>query len=571
MNEDPILYGYIVQDEDISYYYLINYSKIQDDLAIKKPNYVLMLDSYTFVEINYITDTLKYPLTHTPFNYDYVGSEHTTYHIKLTIQGEAPVYSYENAFNDYVLKIENNYIYFKDKKYDENGYIDNKTQVTVDYKFKLQPGLLDQEHFTMIIYPYKSYFDTELSSITGPINYRDGYRKISGSSIITPFEYSLSINDTYSLYLSYRLNEREHYEEKFEIDYASGELDFYYMQGGIENYVSEFIDSEGVAAIQVYYYDLTGRKQILSPSHYNVTTNEHKITLLGYGNAIVDQNNITEFYISFIPALNDYQHFLYQFSFNQSFDFYTNASAILNDTFTLTNWKVVNGELYDLLPNLNSYYFINESESTFHYQALAPQNSSIDYVGYVSQISAFLEEDEKLVFNLTGEVDPIIINDIRAGNYVSLYMNTIFGNYESLDSLKIELFDTQDSTLSAFTTIIPLEELLYWNFNIKINLPTTTNDLEYVQFTPIFSTERQYSESNSVGVPRFEFLQWNNTLVNYTSNGYDYMIYRLNEPIFTEDSPNDIAYLFNERLEYLKLPTGVPFDWTVDTDDFGYK
>ncbi|KKM16472.1 hypothetical protein LCGC14_1685500, partial [marine sediment metagenome] len=569
MNQDPIIFDYIFQDENISFYYWVNFTRLQEHVDMKRPGYSIVNDSYAYIEINFVSSRLKYELTHTPFNFDYVGAQHTTYHIKLTIQGEDPIYSYDPAFDDYILKIEDNYIYFNDKKYGENGYIANKTQITVEYKFKLQPGLLDQKHFTMIIYPYKSFFDTVMSSITGPINYRDGYRKLSGSSIISPFDYSLSINDTYSLYLSYRLNEREYFEEKFVIDYSSGVLDFYYMQGGIDNYVSELIDSEGVAAVQVYYYNTVGQKQILDPSHYDVDTVDHMITLLNDGNPVATPNDITEFWVSFIPALNDYQLFFYKFYFNQSFDPTTNSTEFLQSTLQVENWKVIDGELYDIIPNFNAYYYINDSESAFHYYALSPEDSVVNYAGYVSQLSAFLEDGEKLVFNLTGELKPVILNSIREGDYASLYINAFFHNYDSLDSFKIELFDSSDTLLSQFTTVLSLEDLLFWNFNIRVELPTTSNNLEYIQFTPIFRTDEEYSSSNAVGIPRFEFLKWNSTLVNSTDLGYDFMVYALQHPLFVEENPLELAYMFNEQIQYLSLPDNVIFDWKVEQDDFG--
>ncbi|KKL55616.1 hypothetical protein LCGC14_2253630, partial [marine sediment metagenome] len=200
INLDPIIFDYIFQDENVSFYYWVNFTKIQEDLDTMRSGYTIVDDSYTYIEVNFISSRLIYELAQTPFNYDYLGAAHNSYHIKLTVEGQSPIYSYDTTeFNKFVEKIEDNYIYFNDKVFGEEGYIENKTQITIDFKAKLQPGLLDREHFSMVIYPWKHYFDVELSSITGPINYRDGYRKLSSSSIIAPFEYSLSINDTYSL------------------------------------------------------------------------------------------------------------------------------------------------------------------------------------------------------------------------------------------------------------------------------------------------------------------------------------------------------------------------------------
>ena len=161
-----------------------------------------------------------------------MGTEHQSYHIKITVGGSTAVYSYDTAeFAKYISKIENNYIYFTGSNYTEEGYIANNTNIKVEYKFKLQPGLLERKHFMQIIYPWSNVFDSiwdgAFSSSTDESGiYREKYRKLSGSSIISPFEYSLSINDTFSLYLSYCLNQREYFEEKFTVDYRSNLYEF---------------------------------------------------------------------------------------------------------------------------------------------------------------------------------------------------------------------------------------------------------------------------------------------------------------------------------------------------------
>lgn len=64
-----------------------------------------------------------------------------------------------------MLKIENNYIYFTDNVYGVEGYIANKSKITIVYKYKIQPGLLAQEHFLMVIYPWTNIFENTFKII----------------------------------------------------------------------------------------------------------------------------------------------------------------------------------------------------------------------------------------------------------------------------------------------------------------------------------------------------------------------------------------------------------------------
>ncbi|KKK46882.1 hypothetical protein LCGC14_3160800, partial [marine sediment metagenome] len=57
----------------------------------------------------------------------------------------------------------------------------------------------------------------------------------------------------------------------------------------------------------------------------------------------------------------------------------------------------------------------------------------------------------------------------------------------------------------------------------------------------------------------------------YTYQDHQFMIHPLNNPLVTEGSSLDIAYLFSENLQYLKLPNGVNFNWSIETDTFGYE
>jgi hypothetical protein len=156
----PIGHGYIVQDENCSFYFTLNYTKIEQAFQQYYPEYVLLDDSYAYVHLSFESTQLRYSISNTPFNYDYVGSEHATYHIKLTIEGKAPIYSYQPEFNDYVLKIENNYMYFNDSRFIDDGYIANNSLIELEYKYKLQPGLLERKHFLAVIYPWSNVFNS---------------------------------------------------------------------------------------------------------------------------------------------------------------------------------------------------------------------------------------------------------------------------------------------------------------------------------------------------------------------------------------------------------------------------
>ncbi|KKN63932.1 hypothetical protein LCGC14_0496640 [marine sediment metagenome] len=548
MNDNPIMYGYIFQDVNISFYYWINYTKVAEDLAFKKPEYILVSDSYSFIKVNFVSDQLKYKLGHTPFNYDYLGAGNNAYHITLTVEGQAPIYSYDTTeFNKFVLKIKDNYIYFQDRNFTEAGYISNQTKITISYKFKLQPGLLSEEHFLQIIYPWTNVFETESSygaSDDGTIMYRESYKKLSGSSIISPFEYSLSINDTYSLYLSYRLNYRESYEEKFTIDYSTTLLDFYYMDDDFAQYVSEFSEQ----SVFIYYYDEFGKQQIMDRNDYNVDTNLHKITLKDNGNTLVTPNPISEFYVSYAASPLDYQVLTHKYYY------YYQDELTISDTLNVRNWEVLNGEQHDIIPNFNAYYFDEPVEG----------NSFPFYNGEASQLSAFLEPNEELIYKLSWALDPDIYNAIKQGDYTSLYINTIFDNYECLDKLTVELYNGT-GIMEGFTQIFTIDDLLRWNFNLKIDLPTTTNTLWKIHIIPEFRSDDEYSANNDIGVPEFEFLEWSD------NNGEPllFMNHMLENILFTETALPETVYLFNEKLQYLALPEGVLITWTIEQDQFG--
>jgi hypothetical protein len=487
-------------------------------------------------------------MSHTPFNYDYVGSEHTTYHIKLTIGDDAPIYSYQSAFDDYVVKIENNYIYFNDSKYGEDGYIANNTEIKLEYKFKLQPGILERKHFLMVVLPWTNVFNTlfdgMVSSQGDGISYREKFRKLSGSSIISPFEYSLSINDTYHLLLTYRLNQRDYFEEKFEIDYRS-DLVYTYLKDGMENFVEEF-EYEGDHGVTVYYYDLEGRQKFLDQSSYNLNAIDHEITLYRDGNELVTPNDINEFYVAILPKLKDFSFKNHKFSYDPS----------VPENVTINSWNAEGGENAAIIPNLNAFYYLNQEEST-----------KDKLVCHTSQLDAYLEKDDILTFNISKELswfDNDLYTDIKAGDVISLYLDTSIENYESLEGLKVDLYDHL-GIMQGFTKVIPIEDIVNWDFMIKIELPySQINTLETVKMTPLFRSDGEFSINNTIGVPRFELVEWDEDMTAFDANGTEIMLYPVDYELLTDIDSLEIAYLFNEELEYLALPPTIGFNWTEE-------
>ncbi|KKN72007.1 hypothetical protein LCGC14_0414890, partial [marine sediment metagenome] len=593
LNEDPIMYGYIYQDSIEYDHYLLNYTKVEGDIQLKKNDisWTLVPDFYVFIEVEFVSELLRYPIAHTPFNYDYLGGGNNAYHITLTIGGGNPIYSYDTVeFNKYVSKIENNYIYFHDKDFVEDGYIVNQSQISLEYKFKLQPGLIDQEHFLMAIYPWSNVFDTILQSSDDSISYRERYRKLSGSSIISPFEYSLSINDTYSLFLSYRLNRREYFEEKFEMDYSTGNLTFNYLQDGLDSYISEMDESTFI----VYYYDESGRGIELSDQLYTIDTDLHKLTLIpgrtitirpGFmrnaggpypfysppvvrwaPNPIVEVNEITKFYVSFFAQP-------YDVSFN-SHTFTYDINDYRDETsLDVTYWKVIEGEQLDVIPNFEAYYYYEEDNS-YNRHISTEYGTYFSTICRATQISAYLEEGTTLSFNLAGELawyDYDLLQDIRDGDkYLSLYMNTVIENYEALEKILIEMYDGVRPTPNLISSYnISAEELIVSDFTLKIDLPTTSNNLTKIEFTPIFRTDAEYSSDNVIEMNNFDFIEWDSTKTSFNSDGNIVMYHTLEKPLFV-DAPNyEIAYLFNKNYEYLGLPAGIEFAWSDETLDGG--
>ncbi|KKL78274.1 hypothetical protein LCGC14_2026480, partial [marine sediment metagenome] len=116
---------------------------------------------------------------------------------------------------------------------------------------------------------------------------------------------------------------------------------------------------------------------------------------------------------------------------------------------------------------------------------------------------------------------------------------------------------------------ITQDELIASDFTLEIDLPTGSNSLSSIEFTPFFRTDLEYSTDNVVGVPKFEFIEWDSTKTNYDSNGNRIMFHTLENPLYNNtESPNyELAYLFNEDLQYLALPEGTEFAWSDESLD----
>jgi hypothetical protein len=347
--------------------------------------------------------------------------------------------------------------------------------------------------------------------------------------------------------LSYRLNQREYFEEKFEIDYKSTNLDFYYLKDNFDNFVSEYSEDEVV----VYYFDEDNKMQFLPKSSYEVDNISHKVTLENDGNVIVTPNNIMVFYVGFSPAINDERFNAYEFTYNPSLG--------MNDTLELTYWSVSNGEKFDVIPNLNAYNYMNEPKTTF-----------TNFVSHATQVAAFLEEEESLVFDLAGELswyNEDLLEGIQNGEYLSIYLHASFENYQCLDHITVKLHNSS-GILSEYTQNITVEELVMWDFDVKINLPSEqNNDLQTITITPIFSDSDEYSEDNILGIPHFELLEWDDDLVEGDANRY--VPIQLKTALVTDSTSLDIAYLFNDELQYLSLPEGIEFNWSFEDNFLG--
>ncbi|MFX1391921.1 MAG: hypothetical protein ACFE9Z_17790, partial [Promethearchaeota archaeon] len=541
----------IEQNNPNSYNYTIYFNTIETYIKnTYGQDYELLEDSYIYVTAMYYSDLLNYPLSHTPYNYEYLGEENALYHIALYINDEFICYSNETEFQNYIEKIEDGKVYFNNRSYGEDGYIAVLSDIKLEYKFKLQPGLLDRIHFMIVTYPWTNQYNMIMDSSTMdsiPV-YRESYRKLSGGSIITPFEYSLSIDNKYSLYLTYRLNQREYYEEKFEIkpEYYNSDKGGYvyeFMSEELDNYI-DILQINGEDSITVYYFDEFDNIKFLSKYHYSVPPFSNEIVIKNDGNPLASHNDITQFYVSFIPESNDKSFDSYRFSYDPSLE--------ITETLEMTYWDVLGVNGIDVIPNLDAYYFLNEDESSLN-----------SFVCYASQIAIYISEGNQLEFNISDELtnfDINIINDIHNGKFLAFYVDTNIKNLESLEYITIELYDNSGK-MEGFDQIISKDEIEMYDFNIRINLPTDTNTLKKLRFIPTFRNDDEYSSNNIKGISRYQVLEWDSEQIS-TIDGQDYLRIELENDLKT-DNP-ELAYVYNDKLQYLTFPEGFSISYTLE-------
>ncbi|MHA1439471.1 MAG: hypothetical protein ACTSPD_18025 [Promethearchaeota archaeon] len=362
------------------------------------------------------------------------------------------------------------------------------------------------------------------------------------------------------------MSRRDFYEEKFTIKYSntinyngSYAYEFDYKPFNIDKYAAEFLDDDGEPALSVYYYDKKGRMQFLDGNYYDLDLNNHRIILKPeiYGgvdlNPITDRSinkDIRDFYVSFVPSGSDAEFGSYRFTYD--------PNGKLKNTLSVNYWSVAGGSRADVVPNFNAYYFANDKESSYN-----------NMVGHASQILAFVENGNSLMFDIEGELSAYdngeLLEGIRSGKYLALHIDANIRNCESLEKLLIKLYNS--SGVFSTQDITP-EELLMYDFNVKIDLPSKTNTLKSVEIVPIFRESALYSADNTVGVPNFEFEEWDEEATFFDSDGNKFMKVPLDNELKTDTSLN-LAYIFNEDFESLSLPDGVDFGWDTVEDEFG--
>ncbi|MHA1279503.1 MAG: hypothetical protein ACTSQ8_20065 [Candidatus Helarchaeota archaeon] len=545
-NDDPDM---IIQVSDGSYNYTLDYGVLENRLrALHGQEKELVKNSFIYIQAWYNSSSLMYELEHEPFNYKYLGDEHDAYHIGLYINGELIAYSNESLFNDYIEKIEDGYIYFNERNETDPGYITPQSEIMLAYKYKLQPGLLDRKHFLIVVYPWSNVFEETLEYSDSPMLYREKYRKLSGGSIIAPFEYSLSIDEKYSLYLAYRLNKRNYMEEKFKFDHASRNFKFSYLGYGLENFVSEMADGDDIG-LTVYYFDENGRSQILDHSHYDVDLENHEITLKDDGNAIVTPNSISEFYVSFTPKTQDREIPDYEFSYDPRYN--------ITKTIKLSHWTIEGSDSIIPIPNLDAFNYIVENES----------NSKL-ITCRASQIVGIIENGTALMIDLEGELNdfnPEMLTALHQGNFNKLHIRASLKYLEAISGLKIELHDA-NGLMDGFTQVIDREKLEMLDHEIIISLPKVSNSLKSLKFIPIFRTDGEYTIDNARGILRTETIEWDEDKASAYPDGNVYMQVELKNELKDDQESGDLVLMFNDELKHLETLKDIPINYSVEED-----
>ncbi|GAH99831.1 unnamed protein product, partial [marine sediment metagenome] len=88
------------------------------------------------------------------------------------------------------------------------------------------------------------------------------------------------------------------------------------------------------------------------------------------------------------------------------------------------------------------------------------------------------------------------------------------------------------------------------------------NTLKKIRFIPTFRTDSEYSEDNPQGISRDQTLLWDSKLVSFMDDGQEYMHVELEHDLKTDLV--ELAYIFNERLQYLSFPEGVSLSYTLE-------
>ena len=222
----------------------------------------------------------------------------------------------------------------------------------------------------------------------------------------------------------------------------------------------------------------------------------------------------------------------------------------------MSNWEVSGSAGLDVIPNLDAYYFMNDKDSIY-----------TEIIGHASQLSTYIEEGNSLWFDIANELNSYgtLLSEIRSGKYISLYMDISMQNHESLISIQISLYDSQGKDINL-TREVSIEELLMNDFTVRVDLPSEPNLLKKIEFTPLFRKDAEYCIENSVGIPRFEVIEWNEQMTFFDEYGNKFMNVPLENKLLTSPAGLELAYLFNDELEYLKIPEDVEIGWRLDDE-----
>ncbi|MBD3211146.1 MAG: hypothetical protein GF311_00955, partial [Candidatus Lokiarchaeota archaeon] len=539
-------HAYIEQVAPNSYNYTINFDEIEANLL---NGFHIAEDSYIYILARYNSTQLRYKMSRTPFNYEYVNSSYGDYHIKLLVDDQlVSVSSDITDFSNYVDTIKSGYIYFANRSMGEDGYIAPQSKIELQYKFKLQPGVLERKNVMIITKPWTNLFETEMNS---SITYREQYRKLSGGSIIAPFEFSLSIEDKHSLYLSYRLTKRDYYEDVHVISQDAWNgygYEYSIMNSQLDQYIDVAADPDDVG-ISVYYFNSMGEMEFLDSSHYNIDLDPYpSVIIKNDGNVLVENNAIDRFFIGFIPENENVEFAKYTFSYNPMYG--------INETLTMPTWELIGNEgKKTVIPNLDAFYYIDEEQSTIE-----------NTLCYTSEVSAYLEAGESIEFNLAEELNTDTYQELLAsihnGEYSSLYIKTAVSPIQSLDLLIITLKNSFGTPIDTQT--VSREEFEMWDYEIQIDIPTTPNDLTYLEIEPIFRTDGIYDPNNQKGVPQMQYTTWTEDSAYYTKNGSKYMSVELEHDLIEEPESLEVAYIFNENAEHLTFPENASITWKYE-------